>query len=571
MLNQIESRDSELESHRHNLEKQVIQRTDELARANKKLAQELQERRKAEESLSEREKFLEDVFASIQDGIYVLDMNFNIVRANPTMESRYPTARPLVGKKCYEAFHGLNYPCTNCPSVMQTMKTGKAATGEINIKDEEGKIMRWLELHSFPLADKESGQVKGVIEYSRDITQRKRMEEEKRSLEEQLLQSQKMEAIGRLAGAIAHDFNNLLTVILGYTQLTRVELNPGSSWAMNLEQVQKAAKKAQSLTRQFLAFSRRQIMELKVIDLNPLLRDLEKMLQRLLPENIDLIFQLQNNLGKIKVDPHQIEQVVLNLTVNAKDAMPEGGRLIISTSNLELGNDAHLHDPDLKAGQYVKLTVADTGIGMTPEVKEKIFEPFFTTKEKGKGTGLGLATVFGIVKQSKGGITVDSNPGKGSSFNIYFPLVVEELSSHEKRGAEQNSYRGQETILIVEDEPAVRKLAAHILKNLGYQVFEAANGEEALLFAKENSMEKIHLLFTDIVMPKMGGRELAEKIVSFYPQIKILYSSGYTDDFIFLKNLGNPEVFFLEKPFSAITLARKVREVLDFQPISHPS
>jgi PAS domain S-box-containing protein len=401
-----------------------------------------------------------------------------------------------------------------------------------------------------------------------DITELKRAEEEKAVLQEQLRQSQKVEAIGRLAGGIAHDFNNLLTVIKGYSELSRIGLKEGDTLRGNIDEIQKAAECAASLTRQLLAFSRRQVMEMKVLDLNTLLRDLEKMLRRVIGENIEMVIQLIGDLGRVRADVGQIEQVIMNLVVNAKDAMPSGGKLTIETANVELDESYARSHVDVKPGPYVMFSVSDTGAGMTPEVRERIFEPFFTTKETGKGTGLGMSTVYGIVKQSKGHIWVYSVQGKGTAFKIYLPRVDEPLEEISKEVLKKELPRGNETILIVEDEEEVRKLAGKILERQGYRILETFNGDDALV-ACERSRSPIHLMLADVVMPGMSGSELAKLLKPLYPQIKILYMSGYTDDAIARHGVLEKGVDYIQKPFTMEGLARKVREVLDENPHKH--
>ena len=402
-----------------------------------------------------------------------------------------------------------------------------------------------------------------------DITELKRAEEEKAVLQEQLRQSQKVEAIGRLAGGIAHDFNNLLTVIKGYSQLSSFELKEGDPLSVNIDEIQNAAERAASLTRQLLAFSRRQVTEMKVLDLNTLLRDLEKMLRRVIGEDIEMVIQLAEDLGRVRADVGQIEQVIMNLAVNAKDAMPSGGKLTIETANVELDESYARSHVDVRHGHYVMFSVSDTGVGMTPEVRERIFEPFFTTKERGKGTGLGLSTTYGIVKQSEGHIWVYSVQGKGTTFKIYLPRVNEPLEEIRKEVLKKELPRGNETILIVEDEEEVRKLAGKILEKQGYRILETSNGDDALL-ACERRKSPIHLMLADIVMPGMSGSELAKLLIPLYPEIKILYMSGYTDNAIVRHGVLEKGVNYIQKPFTMEGLARKVREVLDKDSDKHP-
>jgi PAS domain S-box-containing protein len=395
-----------------------------------------------------------------------------------------------------------------------------------------------------------------------DITELKRAGEEKAVLQEQLRHSQKMEAIGRLAGGIAHDFNNLLTVIKGFSQLSLVELKESDPLRRNIDEIEKATERAASLTQQLLAFSRRQVMEMKVLDLNTLLRDLDKMLRRIIGEDIELSTLLAKDLGRAKIDPGQIEQVIMNLAVNAKDSMPSGGKLTIETSNAELDKSYARNHADVKPGRYVMFSVSDTGVGMTPEVRERVFEPFFTTKEKGKGTGLGLSTVYGIVKQSGGTIWVYSEPGHGTTFKIYLPRVDEPLEELRKKTMDEGLPYGSETVLVVEDEEKVRTLTVEILGRQGYRVLDASQGDDALAISEKHE-GPIHLFLVDVVMPGTSGTELAKRLVSLHPEATILYMSGYTDDVIVHHGVLEKGVNYIQKPFTIGEVTRRVREVLD--------
>jgi signal transduction histidine kinase/CheY-like chemotaxis protein len=441
-------------------------------------------------------------------------------------------------------------------------RTGEPTKGfdwEIIRKDG---TKRYIET-SVSLIKNSSGQPIGFRGIVRDITERKRAEEEMAAVQEQFRQSQKMEAIGQLAGGIAHDFNNLLTVIKGYSQIASMELKEGDPLKERIELIKRAADRAADLTRQLLAFSRRQILEFKVIDLNTALRNLEKMLRRVIGEDIELVIHLPEDLGGVKTDPGQIEQVIMNLAVNAKDAMPDGGKLVIETANVDLDEEYVRNHVAVIPGRYVMLAVSDTGVGMTPEIKEKVFEPFFTTKKKGEGTGLGLSTVYGIVKQSGGNIWVYSELGKGTTFKIYLPRVDEPLDEiSEKVTVRKGLLRGSETILVVEDEEEVRKLVVRGLEGQGYRVLDAPQGFDAFLIGEEHQ-GPIHLLVTDVVMPKMSGRELAERILEILPEVKVLYMSGYTDNTIVHYGMLEKGVNYIQKPFTVEGLVQKVREVLD--------
>jgi len=382
---------------------------------------------------------------------------------------------------------------------------------------------------------------------------------ERRRLEEQVRQAQKMEAVGRLAGGVAHDFNNVLSVIISYAELIERDLTPDEPLRADIGEISKAALRATDLTRQLLAFSRQQVLEAKVVDLNQSISGMARMLHRLLGADIELTILPASGLWNVKVDPGQVGQVVMNLAVNARDAMPEGGKLTIETSNVEVDSDyAHVHH-DVAPGSYVMLAVTDTGVGIDKEMQARIFEPFFTTKEK--GTGLGLATVFGIVKQSGGHIWVYSEPSRGTTFKVYLPRVSGAAEVRASEPPPPEDRRGSETILLVEDDDQVRALARDILRRAGYVVLEAPNGGEALLICEQHGA-KIDLLVTDVILPRMSGRQLAERLASLRPEMKVLFMSGYTDDTVLHHGVLDSGVAYLQKPLTPTSLRRKVREVL---------
>ena len=391
---------------------------------------------------------------------------------------------------------------------------------------------------------------------------RKAAEEALRQSEEQLRQAHKIEAVGRLASGVAHDFNNILTVITGHSELLLRQLDADDPRRKNAEQIEKAAYRAAALTRQLLTFSRKQVIEPRVLKLNAIILNIEKMLRRLIGEDIEFCTVLDSGAGHIKADPGQIEQVIMNLAVNARDAMPNGGKLTVTTANTTLDKNQLNNFPDLCAGDYVMLTIADTGTGMSEEVKAHLFEPFFTTKPPGTGTGLGLATCFGIVKQNTGHINVHSELGRGTTFKIYFPQVQSALESPRVRIMPTEATGGNETVLLVEDEPVVRELAVATLREKGYTVVEAVNGEEGLRMARQHD-GKIDLVLTDVVMPVMGGKEMADALRTSHPDTKVLFTSGYTEDAMGHHGVLRPGILFLQKPYMTATLARKVREVLD--------
>jgi len=403
--------------------------------------------------------------------------------------------------------------------------------------------------------------VKANAELMREIEEHKRTEETLEKVEEQLRQAQKMEAVGRLAGGIAHDFNNLLSVIISYTTMLAADADPASAVAQDLHEIKKAGERAADLTRQLLAFSRQQVLAPAVLDLNEIIAKMDKLLRRVIGEDVELRTIPGPSLGKTKADPGQIEQVIMNLVVNARDAMPEGGKLIVETRNVDLDEAYALRNLGVRPGPHVMLSVSDTGVGIDDATRTRIFEPFFTTKEQGKGTGLGLSTVFGIVKQSGGNISVESQPGRGTTFRLYFARTNEAPSEVTPYSA-ATSFRGSETILLVEDEDQVRVLVQGILKRHGYRVIEARHPNEALLLSTQYE-ETIELLVTDVVMPQMNGRQLAERLRSSRPEMEILYMSGYTDNAIDPGGVLEPGIAFLQKPITPLSLTRMVRQVLD--------
>ncbi|MES1178100.1 MAG: ATP-binding protein [Myxococcales bacterium] len=394
------------------------------------------------------------------------------------------------------------------------------------------------------------------------LAERERAEAALRKSEEQLRQSQKMEAIGRLSGSVAHDFNNLLSVILSYSDLVLSDLKPIDPLRADIESIRRAGEKAADLTRQLLAFSRQQVLTPRTLDLTDVLRESEKMLRRLLSEDIEIVTHYARSLLHVKVDPGQIDQVLLNLVVNARDAMPEGGKLTIETKNVVLDDSYTTEHFGVAAGPHVMLAVSDTGIGMDQQVQARIFEPFFTTKDIGKGTGLGLSTVFGIVKQSGGHIWVYSEPGGGTTFKVYLPVSDEVEPAPPLETIAPTTVQGTETILLVEDQDEVRRVAQAILRRYGYHVIEARNAGEALLSC-ERHPRTIHLLLTDVVMPQLSGRELAERLVTIRPAMRVLYMSGYTENVIVHHGILDSGIAYLQKPIVPDLLVRRVREVLD--------
>ena len=436
---------------------------------------------------------------------------------------------------------------------------GKTSSIELRARHRD---QSWLHIEAVMTNLLHESNIGGIVVNARDVTERKKAEEALHDSEERLRQSQKMEAVGQLAGGVAHDFNNLLAVIIGYADMLLKRLPADDERTIRqLQEIKKAGDRAKSLTRQLLAFSRKQVLQPKVLDLNEVVHDLEKMLGRLIGENIEMRTVLKADPGSVKADPGQIEQVLMNLAVNARDAMPDGGSLTIETDNVELNEGYTQKHRPIEAGSYVMIAVSDSGCGMSAELQSRIFEPFFTTKETGKGTGLGLSTVYGIVKQSGGAVWVYSEPGHGTTFKIYLPRVDEVASVVEPRVERSMTLTGTETVLLVEDEEAVRQLAEEVLQSNGYRVLGASNGNEAVIVAEKHD-GVINLMVTDVVMPHLGGRELAEKLSVTRPDMRVLYMSGYTDDAIVHHGVLDGRAAFLEKPFAPDALALKVREVL---------
>lgn len=431
--------------------------------------------------------------------------------------------------------------------------------GALGVGDEAGRVFTEDEIR---LAEAFADQAASALENARLYREVREALEELKQTQEQLTQSQKMEAVGRLAGGIAHDFNNLLTVITGRAELLLSRLRPEDRLRRDVELIQKTAQRAAGLVRQILAFSRKQVLQPEVLDLGVLVGNMGAILRRLIGEDIELVTQAAPDLGRVKADPGQLEQVILNLAVNARDAMPDGGRLTIEMVNVSLEQTYADRHVAVEPGSYVMLAVSDTGCGMDAETQSRIFEPFFTTKELGKGTGLGLSTVYGIVKQSGGNIWVYSEPGRGTAFKIYLPRVDETATSPESGAAPAATLRGSATILLVEDEAELREIAREVLEASGYTVLEGRHGGEAILVSERHA-GRIDLLVTDVVMPQMGGRALVERLAPLRPEMKVLYMSGYADQAIVHHGVLEPGTALLQKPFTPDDLLRKVRDILN--------
>ncbi len=519
------------------------------------VARDISDRKRAEESLREAEEKYRSIFENAVEGIFQSTLSGDFITANPAMARILGYESPLeLLESTRDKERQLHVDPVRRTEMMRLLELdGKLEGVEISLFRKDGSKL--LVSESARAIRGVNGRVlyyQGIIE---DISERK-------DLEHQLLQAQKMEAVGRLAGGVAHDFNNLLTAIIGYGQLSLANVAVGDPTHTNIQEIIAAGERAASLTRQLLTFSRKQVLQPAIVDLNRTISETRRMLQRLIGEDINIVNLTDPALGRVRADPGQIEQVILNLAINARDAMPDGGRLTIETHNDEVDEAYACAHPGVAPGPYVVLTVTDTGCGMDADVKSHIFEPFFTTKEAGKGTGLGLSTVYGIVKQSFGDLVVFSEPGMGTSFKIYLPRLVDSSVPEVRSPGDDSIPRGSETILLTEDEQIVREVASHVLRELGYTVLETSGGKEALVVARQY-IGKIDLLLTDVVMPVMSGNELAGRIKAIRPDIKVLFCSGYTDDAIVHLGVLDHTIAFLQKPFAPSSLARKVREVLD--------
>jgi PAS domain S-box-containing protein len=531
---------------------------DKLARLNPAVERELRDakvrkaRRDAEAALRSSEQRYRRIVETTNEGVWVIDADSKTTFMNARMAAMVG-CRPdeVLGRPALDFIH-LDSRSTWAPH-SERRQEGVIAHADIRLHRPDGKVL-WVLIDSTPSFD-ESGRYEGTLAMAVDMTERRR-------LEDQLRQSQKMEAIGSLAGGVAHDFNNLLSVILSYTSLALDGLEPGEPIHADLEEVRKAGERASELTRQLLAFGRQQILEPRIVSLNQILSGMERMLRRIVGEDIELSLLTSHTLGKVEADPGKVEQVIMNLVVNARDAMRDGGKVSIETANVELDAAYCAQHLDVVPGSYAMLAITDTGTGMDAATRARIFEPFFTTKEKGRGTGLGLSTVFGIVRQSAGHIWVYSEPEKGTTFKVYFPRSNASLENQPTMAPAAQVLTGTETVLLVEDEDQVRGIMRTILRRQGYNVLEAQNGGEAFLIC-EKFPAKIHLLLTDVVMPRMSGRELAERLVAMRPDIRVIFVSGYTENSVVHHGVLDAGVSFLQKPITPDALLRKVREVLD--------
>ncbi len=530
-----------------------------------RLIGEIVDRRQAEEALRERESFIKSTLDNLPVGVAINSVHpqVHFTYMNDKFVEFYRTTREALAPP--NDFWEVVYPDPDFREKIKQRVLDDCASGDPHRMiwqdvpiSRPGQALFYISAQNIILPDNEY-----MVSTVWDVTDRKQAEEEQEKLQTQLLQAQKMEAIGRLAGGVAHDFNNLLTTIVGNAELGLLELGGDESLYDILDEIKKAGERASGLTRQLLAFSRRQILQPEVLDLNEILPDIGRMFRRMIGEDIILETILNPGLGRVEVDPGQMEQVLMNLAINARDAMPEGGKLTIETANADLDHIySESHGRVVSPGPYVLLAISDTGEGMSPEIQAQIFEPFFTTKDKDKGTGLGLSTVYGIIKQSCGYIWVYSEPGAGTTFKIYLPRVEKHPSQEQNRTEQKEDHLGTETILVVEDDQAVRNIASQSLRLYGYRVLTAPDGDQALDMLQEENGQ-IGLVLTDVVMPQMGGKEMVQELKKNQPRLKVLYMSGYTANSIVHHGILDQGVAFIQKPFTPNSLARKVREVLD--------
>ncbi|MEE4314079.1 MAG: PAS domain S-box protein, partial [Desulfofustis sp.] len=511
------------------------------------------ERKQAEAALRKSEEKYRYMFENIQDAVYEVTLDGEIIDISPSIEelSRGQLTREeLIGESVYEFYPDIE---TRKTFLETLQKTGRVNDYEITLKNRDGSTT--VCSISAKMQYDSQGQPNKIIGNIHDISDRA-------ALEKRLLQSQKMESVGRLAGGVAHDFNNMLGVILGYTEISLEQVPETDPLHRSLLEIQQAAKRSADLTAQLLAFARRQTATPRVLDLNKMVQGMLTMLRRLIGENIELVWRPEQSLAPVKMDPSQIDQILANLCINARDAIAGNGIITIETANVTIDDAAACGKGETLPGNYVMLTVSDTGCGMDSETLTHLFEPFFTTKRVGEGTGLGLATVYGIVRQNNGFIDVQSDVGSGTTFNLFLPRVASENEQPIDNTGATTILPGAETVLLVEDEIMILEMTTKMLEKLGYKVFAHRSPQEALSFAEQHT-GAINLLVTDVIMPEMNGRDLTDRLLRHYPDLKCLYMSGYTADVIAHHGVLDEAVYFIQKPFTRSDLSKKIRETLD--------
>ncbi len=521
------------------------------------IIEDITERKRVQETMQENEERFRTLTETTTTAIFVYSSEYFVYINRASRELTGYSTDELLSMHFWDVVHPDDRELVRQRGLARLRGENIPPHYEFRIVRKDGTI-RWIDFTSGKI---QWQGITAAIGSAFDITERKLAEEEKKKLEDQLLHAQKMEAIGRLAGGVAHDFNNMLNVIIGYAEIVLGNLHQDDLLRKEVEEIIKAAARSASLTQQLLAFSRKQIIKPEVFNVNDMLKDLEKMLRRVIGEHIDMEFILEDRIAHVKADPAQLEQVVMNLAINARDSMINGGKLTIETAAVELNDPYVENHTEVKPGRYVMIAVTDTGHGMDSETKSKIFEPFFTTKERGKGTGLGLATVYGIIKQSGGHIFVYSEPGHGTTFKIYLPCTDAEPYSKELTIKEEKHLGGSEHILVVEDEAKLRRLFEATIPSLGYRLTTAANGDEALILVQERGL-KPDLVITDVVMPGIGGVVLVEHLRKIQPDLKVLYMSGYTDNAIVHQGVLDPGTPFIQKPFHIKELAEKINQIM---------
>ncbi len=550
----------ELEYHREYLEEKVGERTESLLEANRALEKEIARHKETQEKISQHESFLQSVFNGIQDGILVLDKDLTVQSANQSIYRLCDETAPLEGKKCYHVLNEAPGPCNDCPAIRAISSKSLQRT-DISKTGKYGNLL-WFEVFAYPVFDR-NGVVTGVVEFIRDVTEKRQLEEEKERIKAQLFQVQKMEAIGTLAGGIAHDFNNMLMAIQGFVELSLFKVKEGDPIQHNLQQVHKTTLRAAELVRQLLLFSRRQPMKFAPVDLNETVRSLLHMLKRLIGENITIETDLADGGAIVYGDAGNLEQVILNLTVNARDAMEEGGTILIETARVQVDEKYCKRYPYARTGEFVLLMVKDSGCGIGPDIIDHIFEPFFSTKGPGEGTGLGLAVVYGIVKEHHGWINCSSKVGVGTTFEVYLPASHLKTVSKKEEDVAFERYSGAgQHILILEDDKQAREVCATALREAGYKVSEAESVQEAIvLFAQEG--ENIDLILCDVVLPDKNGLYFVEEVLQSRPDLPVIMTSGYADKRSLWEEIDKKGLPYIQKPYKIVDLLRAIKEHLD--------